>query len=269
MKPSHELVPKNLIDAEHAGYRIRALPPFRHLRGLDIPWEDSVELRRTVEFVAKASRSRKVVKLNAGQFGTPVELFIKRYNFKSWLKFVLRAGRKSRAREEFDLGWELLAKGIQTPRPVWLAEAKGTVSRFSMLATEALPEADSVLKRWRGCSSERQRAALLTQIGRFTGRLHDAGFYHDDYRAGHLLMLPGRPADYDEFYLIDLLGGRFLPVLTPLRRARNLYQMLCSFLPKRTNGFPQEHRAVFLSAYCGSARRGAGLVPLGGPRGDD
>jgi tRNA A-37 threonylcarbamoyl transferase component Bud32 len=169
------------------------------------------------------------------------------------MKWILRTGRKTRAREEFDLGWKLINKKIRTPRPVWLAEAKGAVARYSILATESIPGAESALQRWRRCTSERQRTELLIAVGQFTGMLHDTGFYHDDYKSGHLLILPNRPSTATEIHVIDLLGGGFPQVLTPLKRARNLFQMIRSFIPKRSIGFTPEHRYLILKSYCGSA----------------
>ena len=244
----------NWVEFDQQGYRIRALAAFKRFRGLDIPWDTPSELEETAERVVKASRSRKVVKLAAGQFGLPVEVYVKRYNFKTWLRLLLRAGRKTRAGEEFDLGWRLMSKGIKTPRPVWLAEACGTLSPYSLLATEALPSAESAVERWQRCETEDQRGDLLSALGHFLGGIHDTGFYHDDFKAAHVLIFPDRPSLPKEFYLIDLLGGSFPPMLTRLRRAKNLYQILRSFLPKRKQlGFTDAHRALFLEAYAGSA----------------
>jgi tRNA A-37 threonylcarbamoyl transferase component Bud32 len=246
---------KNWLHLECNGYDVRTLAPFKKFRGLDIPWENAAELEDSIERVVKSSRSRKVVKLAAGHFGAPVEVYVKRYNFKSWMRMLFRTGRKTRAREEFDLGYRLMEKGIRTPRPVWLAEAKGTLSRHSLLATEALPEAESAVDRWMHCELEAERQELMVALGRFVGMIHDAGFYHDDFKADHLLLFPNRPAVPEEFYIIDLLGGSFPAVLSTLRRAKNLYQMIRSFVPKRrTLGFTQEHRDLFLLAYsCGNA----------------
>ncbi len=233
-------------------YKIEALAAFQRFRGLSLPWDDLIELQDATEFVAKASRSRKVVKLSAGQFGTPVDLFVKRYNLRTFLRLLLRTGRKTRAREEFDLGWKLIHLGIKTPRPVWLAEATGTLSRYSLLATEALSGADSVLTRWDDCADEAERFQLLETIGQFTRQLHEAGFYHDDYKANHLMLFPTQPVAPKSLYVIDLLGGRFTR-LNKLFRSKNLYQMLRSFLPKhRKLNFTREHRHIFLRAYAGS-----------------
>lgn len=253
MRITHVLDKSTLLTMEQDGYNITTLPPFRKFRGLDIPWERADLLADESEEVAKSSRSRKVVHLAAGQYGLPVEVHVKRYNFKSILKMVLRAGRKSRAREEFDLGWKLLAKKIRTPRPVWLAEAKGAVAKYSIVATESIPEAESALDRWRRCANERQRHELCTAMGQFTAMLHDVGFYHDDYKSAHLLILPNRPSSADEFSVIDLLGGAFPTMLTTTRRARMLFQLVRSFIPKKhTIGFRAEHRHTILKAYCGS-----------------
>jgi tRNA A-37 threonylcarbamoyl transferase component Bud32 len=242
------------VEFKSDGYSIRALGAFKRFRGTEIPWNDMAELDAEVEGVIKASRSRKVVKLSAGNYGAPVEVYVKRYNHRSLLRLILRAGRKTRAREEFDLGWRLMEKGIRTPRPVWLAEKRGAVSQYSLLATEALPNAESAIDRWLRCETEKQKKELLIAIGQFTGRMHDVGFYHDDYKAQHLLMFPDRPSTPREFFVIDLLGGSFPAMLTPVRRAKNLYQIIRSFLPKRKDfGFTDEHRDTFLLAYAGSA----------------
>ena len=248
----------NWVEFEKDDYRIRALAPFKNFRGLDIPWDSLEELSRQTECVAKATRSRIVVKLSAGQFGLPVQVFVKRYCLRTWLRVLLRTGRKTRAREEFDLGWRLMDKGVKTPRPVWLAEGRGQAGPYSLLATEALPQAESVVQRWQRCTTEKQRLGVLEALGHFTARLHSLGFYHDDYKAKHLLLFPERPALVREFYLIDLLGGSFPPLLSSLRRAKNLYQMIRSFMPKQGGyGFTPEHRDLFLIAYAGSAMEAA------------
>jgi tRNA A-37 threonylcarbamoyl transferase component Bud32 len=242
------------VEFDANDYHIRALAPFKRFRGLDIPWHSVFELADEAEYVAKATRSRIVVKLAAGQYGLPVEVFVKRYHLRTWLRVLLRRGRKSRAREEFDLGWRLMGKGIKTPRPVWLAEGRGGAAPYSLLATEALPEAESAVDRWLRCETEERRHEVLTALGCFTARLHDLGFYHDDHKAQHLLIFPDRPAVMKEFYLIDLLGSSFPPLLSRMSRARNLYQMIRSFNPKHCSyGFTHAHRDAFLLAYAGSA----------------
>ncbi|MFH0938003.1 MAG: lipopolysaccharide kinase InaA family protein [Planctomycetota bacterium] len=241
---------KNWAEFDAGEYRVRALAPFKKFRGLDIPWEHLEELLETTERVVKVSRSRKIVKLAAGHFGAPVEVYVKRYNFRTWRHWIWRIGRKTHARKEFDLGWQLMSKGFKTPRPVWLAEAKGALSRYSLLATEALPDVESALDRWMRCDLESQRRELLIALGQLVGQIHDAGFYHDNFKATHLLIFPHRPSLPEEFYIIDLLGGLFRPTLTPLRRAKNLYQIIRSFLPKRRKlGFTLEHRDLFLLTY--------------------
>ena len=253
MKITHVFDKSTLLVYNQDGYRITTLPPFRQFRGLDIPWESIDDLNEESEFVEKFSGSRKVVHLAAGQYGLPVEVHVKRYAFKSILKLILRTVRKSRAREVFDLGWKLLSKKIKTPRPVWLAEARGPFARYSVLATESLPGAESAFERWKRCSSDRQRSELLTSVGQFAAMLHDTGFCHGDFKSTHLLILPNRPSCADEFYLIDLLGGSFSSVLTPLSRAKNLFKLIRSFIPKRQCvGFTPEHRRLILKAYAGS-----------------
>ena len=253
MKITHVFDKSTLLVYEQDGYRITTLPPFRQFRGLDIPWDSIDDLSEESEVVEKFSGTRKVVHLAAGQYGLPVEVHVKRYAFNTLMKIILRTVRKSRAREGFDLGWKLLSLKIKTPRPVWLAEAKGAFSRFSVLATESLPEAESAFERWKRCSTDRQRTELLTAIGQFIAVLHDAGFCHADCKSSHLLILPNRPSSADEFYIIDLLGSSFSKVLSPIARAKNLFKLIRSFIPKRQCvGFTPDHRRLILKAYGGS-----------------
>ncbi|MCK6471294.1 MAG: lipopolysaccharide kinase InaA family protein [Planctomycetes bacterium] len=236
-------------------YKIRCLTPFRRFRGTEIPWDDAKTLAMTTEQVVKASRSRKVVKLAAGQFGAPLEVYVKRYNFKSWYGPYLRAMRKSRAREEFDLGWKLMELGIRTPRPVWLAEARGALSPFSLIATEAIPESDNAVERWRRLVNEQDRADLLVATAHFLLMMHEKSFFHDDCKATHVLVLPHAPSSPEEFFIIDLLGCSIRKRLTKARRAMNLYQFLRTFhSPQRKLPFSEEHRRIFLEAYGGSAK---------------
>lgn len=237
-------------------YRLRFLPPFRRFRGIEIPWNNRAELEQETERVVKSSRSRKVVKLSAGHFGSPVELYVKRYNFKTWYGPLLRSPRRTRAREEFELGRQLFLRDVRTPRPVWLAEARGALSPYCMLATEALPEAETIVERWCLVSTKEEREEIITALGRFAYNIHSVGFYHDDFKAEHVLLFPDAPADPHEFYLIDLLGGRFSSRLSKLSRAKNLYQLLRSFLPKRKNfGFTEAYFMKLLEAYAGTPKK--------------
>lgn len=253
MKTTHVFDKSTLLVIDQGCWRITTLPPFRQFRGLDIPWESIDDLSEESEFVEKYSDTRKVVHLAAGQYGLPVEVHVKRYAYKSSWKVFLSCVRKSRAREVFDLGWKLLSKKIKTPRPVWFAEARGPFKRYSVLANESIPEAESAFERWNRCINDRQRAELLTAVGQFVAILHDAGFCHNDCKASHLLILPNRPSSADEFHVIDLLGGSFSSGLSPVARARNLYKLIRSFIPKRQcAGFTADHRRMILKAYGGS-----------------
>lgn len=242
------------------GYQIRCMKAFERFRGLEIPWDKPLEIQAIAEALVKASRSRKVVKLAAGQFGAPVQIYVKRYNLKTWYGPILRAPRRSRAREEFDLGWALARAGIRTPRPVWLAEEDRILARYSMLATEAIPFAEDVTIRWSNSRSEKERFCLVSALGRYLALLHKKGFFHDDCKATHILMHPNAPPTLDSFYIIDLLGCRFGRKVTAARRARNLYQFLRTFHPKplkrKAPVFSQEYAKVFFKAYAGTIVEG-------------
>jgi len=236
-----------------SGHHIQCLPPYKRFRGAEIPWTDRVELNETTENVIKSTRSRKVVKLAAGQYGTPLELYVKRYNFKTWYAPYLRMARRSRAREEFELGWALMDAGIRTPRPVWLAEKTGTPSHFSLLATEAIPLAENALERWYRLEDPEDRLDLVRAMGQYLYLLHERGFYHDDCKAGHMLVRLESPSSPKEFFVIDLLGCGLKGRLTNIQRAKNLYQLMRHFHPKKQSiGFTPEYREVLLTAYGGS-----------------
>jgi tRNA A-37 threonylcarbamoyl transferase component Bud32 len=253
--------PSRTVEWHHARagqYRIQCLQAYRRFRGTEIPWEDESDLAGATEQIVKSSRSRKVVKLAAGHFGTPLELYVKRYRLKTWYGPCLRLVRRSRAREEFDLGWALIDAGISTPRPVWLAEQSGPLRRYSLIATEAIPGVETVLERWRRLHGEQERAELLSAVARFLRQLHERGFYHDDCKSGHVLVRLHAPSSPSSFYILDLLGGRLRTSVSDFSRGKNLYQMLRHFIPRRGSvGFLPAHREIFLEAYGGSAAEAA------------
>lgn len=238
---------------QKGSYRIQCLPPYKRFRGTEIPWEHPVDLDETTEEVIKKTRSRKVVKLAAGQYGTPLELYVKRYNFKTWYGPYLRMARQSRAREEFELGWALMDAGIRTPRPVWLAEEVRTPSRYSLLATEAIPLAENALQRWHRLQDDQDRRDLVRAMGQYLYLMHERGFYHDDCKAAHMLIRLEAPSSPKEFFVIDLLGCGLKGRLTRMQRAKNLYQVMRHFHPRKQSiGFTKEYREELLVAYGGS-----------------
>ena len=72
-----------------------------------------------------------------------------------------------------------MAAGIRTPRPVWLADALGPLPRYSILATEAIPESENVIQRWTRLDSEVERRELADNQPAWKALAHaDASLFH-------------------------------------------------------------------------------------------
>ena len=113
---------------------------------------------------------------------------------RAWWREVLRPPK---ARLEFDTALALLARGIDTPRPVAWGHAAGLGPRESVLVTRAfdgVPLAEVFGREL--APAERREVAV--ELGRFFARLHDAGVVHPDPHPGNVLVSPdGRLALLD------------------------------------------------------------------------
>ena len=168
----------------------------------------------------KSNSGRKVWRVSAGE----PALYVKRFP---------REMLRDRARKEAELLAALAEAKIPCPRLVAVARDK----EGSYLLTEEIPDArtlDQVLSE--GGTAARP---LLEALGSLARRLHDAGFEHQDFHAGNVLVRGGA------LHVIDVHRARRSRSLSRERRLEGVAFMAMSFSELR----PRTDLVRFLRAY--------------------
>jgi tRNA A-37 threonylcarbamoyl transferase component Bud32 len=161
----------------------------------------------------KQTRVREVWRVD-DPHGAP--FYVKRYlspNAAIGLRARLRG---SKAQREAGTARALAARGIDTVHPLAVGEGRGPGLRLeSVLVTEAIPHQDDLIRRLgdRSCTGPARRR-LLTRLGRYLAKLHDAGIDPPDLHGENLLL---RTDPEEAFALIDVDG---IVLGDPLPRAR-------------------------------------------------
>ena len=125
---------------------------------------------------------------------------------RDWLKYAVK---DSRARTEWRIGRGLAAAGVPTAVPLAFGERRqGRVLRDAALVTREIEDAVHLNAYFEqhfagdGPAPTRQRAALLRDIGRLVRQMHDAGFIHNDFHGGNVLV--NGPPEHPSLHVIDL-----------------------------------------------------------------
>lgn len=185
------------------------------------PWEGGVaratrEARpylhapEMVEAVIKDEAGRRVLRVRKG----PLHLAVKEDR------------HRRRSLREWVGAHAMRARHLPSPRPAFLVVPRRGPSR---LATEwldgAAPVNEYVGERLRASGGSAWRREAAWRLGRFVRRIHSAGVYHADLKAGNVLArddVEGRP----EFFALDLDRIRTYAGQVPRRRAlENLAQL--------------------------------------------
>lgn len=139
---------------------------------------------------------------------TGFRVIVKRYRVagpRDWVKYAVR---DSRALTEWRIGRGLRAAGIPTAAPLAYAERRENgVLRDAALVTQAIEDASSlnvyVETHLRGGpDGDGPRARFFDDLARLVRRMHDAGFVHNDFHGGNLLV--GGPPGAPSIHVIDL-----------------------------------------------------------------
>jgi tRNA A-37 threonylcarbamoyl transferase component Bud32 len=160
----------------------------------------------------------------------PIRVAYKKYRPRGWWKSVCDWLRPSRARRGWSLAHALLARQIDTPRPLAVFEPRdGWFFRSSCLATEWVADSENLhLYGWRLAGypmPKRLRAAsrCAVSLGRLIGRMHAAHVCHRDLKAANLLAVE-RQGDV-AVYLVDVDGARIGRSPSSRRRAADLARL--------------------------------------------
>ncbi|MCJ7548005.1 MAG: hypothetical protein MUP30_14525 [Deltaproteobacteria bacterium] len=170
--------------------------------------------------------------------GPQGELLLKRYKirgFKETLKYLVLA---SKARKEWQMAQQALAKGIPTPLPLAMAERrKGRFLQDAFLITQAIAPSVPLIELIPAAGHKElffQAAPLLRQA-------HETGLFHRDLHAGNILV----GMTEKKLYLIDLHRSRFLRSVSRRRRRWNLAQFFYSL----QTWLSPEAKKAFLQRY--------------------
>ncbi|MBQ7213207.1 MAG: tyrosine protein kinase [Bacteroidales bacterium] len=131
------------------------------------------------------SRNRNTISVHVFQ---GMELNVKRYKVPVFPnRIVYSFFRKTKARRAYEYALALLSRGIETARPVAYAETRhaGLVG-VSYLISFQCPYTRNMYEFGEGTAEGRED--ILRAFGRFTARMHQAGFCHADYSPGNILF---------------------------------------------------------------------------------
>ena len=275
--------PRPFVPYRRGALRGVCLEGYQGLDLVAIPWDQLRHRSDPNHELAKASRTRRVVRLEYAPDGqAPRGVYVKRVLVRSWRKRLGCLFVPSKARHEWRAGHRLQALGFATPQPVLFAERwAGLWLRANYLATEELDGAASLRQALEGAATRDERRVLLGGLARWLWEVHAQGFYHDDCSTQHVFVgapaEPGRngvvgwavslststaeaagvgqesrqPNRLSHFWFIDLDNCRFHWRAVPWhRRVKNLFQLLRSIPPR---GAGRTDRLFFLQTYLAAA----------------
>ncbi len=185
----------------------------------------------SVENVFSFEQGHELVKPNIASFRSRTAVdtqhpqstfFLKRYNrapvsvqLKNWI-----SGKKRRSNSMIELEpiVRLATQGIGVPRPIAHGQTwHGLFEVRSFLATEKIPDAESLEKKLPPCFESqntiglKERRAFLQTLAHFVRRFHDLGYRHRDLYLAHIFR-----NTQGDLFLIDLARA-FQPVLLKKR----------------------------------------------------
>ena len=172
--------------------------------------------------LAKRSSLRTVVGFNHN--GTSI--FLKRSLQTNSFKRLLDRFRGSKEWRELELALAFQRGGFSVPDPLFYAEGSDREhGRVRYYATRAL--APDLVSHYDLMVAAPGFGERWLALARFTARLHNAGFFHGDYRGLHLFIRPDRP---EEVTMIDLDGSRVGEDVSAAQRATAIMQLTKSMV---------------------------------------
>jgi len=227
----------------------------RELHGL---LEDPDELLwRNLHRPVKLGYGSLMVEAELTLVGGPAHVIYKRYGPRGWWKSFCSIFRQSRARRAWHLARALLARQVDTARPLAVCEPhRPWFARASYLASEWIADAENLhIYGWRLADRPirkrlRRAARCAESLGHLIGHMHASQIAHRDLKGANLLVADR--GDRVAAYLIDVDGARICRHLSPARRAANLARlaagieahpwvtrtMYCRFLRAYVRQFP-------------------------------
>jgi tRNA A-37 threonylcarbamoyl transferase component Bud32 len=146
------------------------------------------------------------------------------YDRRAWLRECVRPAK---ARGEYERCLAVAARGVPTVTPLAVGTAPGPRPGDSFLVTRTLDAEplgtfiEQTLPTLEPARRTRLGQRLAVALGRFLGRMHDAGVTHDDLHANNVLLTLGAD-DEPRLHLIDLHAVRLGAPLGRRARRDNL-----------------------------------------------
>lgn len=171
-----------------------------------------------------------VLKCSVG-FGSGCQnLYLKQFFFRSTWDFVKHLFRPSRARRALAGSMMLSEHGFFVPETVAFGERRfGPVCTSNFLITRELAGVDNLYDRfdgnWLGQSPQvlRDKRRFIRALGQTVGRMHGAGIFHGDMRAGNVFAK--KSEGNWQFFFLDNERTRRFGVLPCRLRFKNLVQL--------------------------------------------
>ena len=170
----------------------------------------------------------RVHRCETGFRGRKEVFYLKEYLYRSGWDFVKHIFRKSRARRAFDAAAVLGDCSIETPEVIALMEKKaGPICLKNLLVTREAQDTRQLydyfgMHSGRWFATAAQKKQFMQQYGRTIGRMHAAGIFHGDLRAGNVLAK--RQNSKWSFFLLDNERTRKFRRLGNRLRFKNLVQ---------------------------------------------
>lgn len=214
-------------------------PPGEQIDGVRGPF---VEVR--------SSKFARVFKCSVGFVGCCHNLYLKQYLYRSTWDLIKHIFRRSRAKRAFAASLALAENGFCAPEIIAVGQRRyGPFCAANFLITRALENARDVYacfdNNWTEQSPDvlRDKRRFIKALGETVGRMHRAGIFHGDLRAGNVFAKAAESAW--QFYFLDNERTRKFTLLPQRLRLKNLVQV--NMLQSET--ISNTDRMRFLASY--------------------
>lgn len=231
-----------------AGYQGRMVPTY-HSEAFLRQLRSFLSQEKNLQKPIKVSKTSEVFKWRYQE----TVLYMKRYPCVGMKLFFQTVFQLSKAQKSWRVGRYLLARGIDTPQPVFYIRRR--ISSFKsdhILATAGIHNSislrDYINRNFqKNRFTRKEKRVLIARAAEFLGRLHLSGVYHGDLTARNILVEQGNDVSNTRFFLIDLDAVRSTHWISRRRRIKNLDELGRNFLDLKI--VSTYDRARFLKTY--------------------